>query len=358
MIVRYAVPGFREIPWDYGAERNLGHMSLKGVLEMPSVSPVCYHQGGIGVSPRGDVVASCAYRFEGAGTGPGKWTRPIAGVGQGAKPYAATVYPGRASDSTTPCIHVWDKHGKLVIEDAVPGVAQVDGVEVDKDLNVYVMQTPRRIVDGKPYFCVTSSTLMKTRPKAVKILSSSTTELPMPADTRPKRPADFFRHGDMWAEGGAEWLYGGVGFAAFNGHLYCACEFSRFTLDYFGRSIAPESYQYAVAVLDSNGNLILRIGRCGNADDGVPLVQADDGKRKAKDQTDAALSAAQHSVLSTQHSLGGDEVALFHACYVGTHTDRRIFISDTGNSRILSVKLGYHAEEKIPLKTVPDQGKK
>ena len=49
-------------------------------------------------------------------------------------------------------------------------------------------------------------------------------------------------------------------------------------------------------------------------------------------------------------SLGGDEVGLFYACYVGTHTDRRIFISDVGNGRILSVKLGYHAEEKVSLK--------
>jgi phosphoribosylformylglycinamidine synthase len=48
-------------------------------------------------------------------------------------------------------------------------------------------------------------------------------------------------------------------------------------------------------------------------------------------------------------SIGGDEVALFHAAYVGTHTDRRLFIADGGNQRIVSVKLGYHAEEHVPL---------
>ena len=47
--------------------------------------------------------------------------------------------------------------------------------------------------------------------------------------------------------------------------------------------------------------------------------------------------------------IGGDEVSLMHACFVGTHTDRRIFISDLGNQRIVSVKLGYHAEERIAL---------
>jgi hypothetical protein len=222
-----------------------------------------------------------------------------------------------------------------VFEDAVPGVAQVDGVEIDKDLNLYFMHTPRRMVSGKPYFNVTSSTMMKTRPKAAKVLSTASADIPLSDETRPKRPADLNRvpEGNLWVEG-AEWFYGGVGFAAFNAHNYCGCWFARFTLDYFARSIAPEPYQFAVAVLDANGNLILRIGQCGNADDGVPLVK------------DGAAPNAR--------SIGGDEVALFHACYVATHTDRRVFISDTGNGRILSVKLGYHAEEKVAIKDVLD----
>ena len=48
--------------------------------------------------------------------------------------------------------------------------------------------------------------------------------------------------------------------------------------------------------------------------------------------------------------LGGDEVGLFHACYVGADTDRRLFIADAGNGRILSVKLGYRASATVPLK--------
>ncbi len=53
------------------------------------------------------------------------------------------------------------------------------------------------------------------------------------------------------------------------------------------------------------------------------------------------------------HPPGGDEVALFHACYVGTHTDRRLFIYDTGNGRIVSVRLDYHAAEQVTLKDTP-----
>jgi hypothetical protein len=90
-----------------------------------------------------------------------------------------------------------------------------------------------------------------------------------------------------------------------------------------------------VAVLDTNGNLITRIGQYGNLEDGKPLV-AEGGPRNPR-------------------SIGGDEVALFHAAYLGTHTDRRLFVSDAGNRRILSVKLGYHAEHKVSLKDVPNE---
>ena len=91
-------------------------------------------------------------------------------------------------------------------------------------------------------------------------------------------------------------------------------------------------------MLDSAGNVILRMGRYGNVDDGVPLIKKG-GPAEPR-------------------SVGGDEVALFHGAYVGTHTDRRLFIADPGNGRILSVKLGYHATERIALKDVPDNARR
>jgi len=78
-----------------------------------------------------------------------------------------------------------------------------------------------------------------------------------------------------------------------------------------------------------------RIGRCGNLDDGRPLV------------TEAGPPSAR--------SIGGDEVALFHAAYLADHTDRRLFIADADNGRILAVQLGYHATETVPLETAPER---
>ena len=109
-------------------------------------------------------------------------------------------------------------------------------------------------------------------------------------------------------------------------------------MDKLGRSFAPENLRNQVAVLDTNGNLILRIGRTGNVDDGKPS---------------GPVSLEPPNPVS----IGGDEVALMYANYVGVHTDRRLFIADTGNMRIVSVKLGYHAEEKVALKDVPDEKK-
>ena len=338
-IVRYKFPGFREVPWDYGEDRekfgndggiNGKTTSIVGGLRMPATSPVCYHQGGIGVSPGGDVVASCAYRYVGISSG------RLSGKKVHKKDvYKPPLYPGRVVNSTSPCIHVWDRHGKLKHADAVPGVGQCDGVGIDREGSLYVLHAPTRVYGGERYFNEMTHTLMKVRPGEAKVVSSSGSPIKLPDAKRPSRPADMqsTRHGRAWVRD-AEWMYGGVGFAGFNmiGHGGgCACWFSRFTLDYFARSIAPEPHQYRVAVLDSAGNLILRIGRYGNVEDGKPLV---------------AAGGPPHT-----RSIGGDEVALVHACFVGTHTDRRLFISDLGNARIVSVKLDYHTTERNRLNT-------
>jgi len=162
--------------------------------------------------------------------------------------------------------------------------------------------------------------------------------VPLKSGSRPKRPVDVQSaiQGSVWVEG-ADWMYTGVGHCGKNRGIGCSCYNSRLTHDDFARSFVPELDRYSVGVLDSNGNLLLRIGQYGNIDDGTPLV---------------AKGGPPNPV-----SIGGDEVALFHGAYLATQTDRRLFIADVGNARIVSVELGYHTEEKTALKDVPDQGK-
>ena len=337
VVARYNPETWREVPWDYGSE--LRQVTSGGYgravpvvsgLIMPSRSPVCFHQGGMSVSPKGYLIAACHNRVT-------KSDRRSAAQDKAViygKPYKPRIYPGREESSTSCCVHVWDRHGKVVYEDAVPGLPMIDGVFMDERDDIYAMATPTRVHDGKTYFNPSSSTLTKFRPKRGKIVTGGKGRSPLPLSeqARSNRPPDLYRLGPTWVDG-AEWFYGGVGWAGFNVSV-CGCWFARFALDYFARSVAPEPDQYSVAVLDSAGNLVLRIGQYGNVDDGVPLV----GKGGP----------------SGPRRLGSDEVGLFHACFVGTHTDRRLFIADHGNARIVSVKLGYHATERVALKDVPE----
>lgn len=111
---------------------------------------------------------------------------------------------------------------------------------------------------------------------------------------------------------GAKWHYAGVGSigASYDGPLPdpgCTCLPSHLTVDPFGRTFAPNCFLFAVDLIDPSGRLIRRIGHYGNNDDpaaGIPLLQPT-------------------------------------ACAVAND---RLFISDTGNRRVLVVRLAFAAE--------------
>jgi len=191
-----------------------------------------------------------------------------------------------------------------------------------------------------------TETLIKFRPGKGKVITSGDqivtgeegVKVPVPFGKAPDSAgpthiAGGWHQAAAWVQG-AEWLYGGVGFSSGGDTTWNA----RCALDLYARSFAPEPDRFNIAVLDTNGNLIMRIGKCGNLEDGKPLVP------------DPAIKETR--------SIGGDEVAIMHACYVGVQSDKRLFISDAGNRRIASVKIGYATEEKIALKDVPDQAEK
>lgn len=272
---------------------------------------------------------------------PGSWKGTI--QGKNTRTYEPIQYAGRARHQE---IHIWDRHGKLIRENAVPGLGVFNGLGIDKDDSLYVMSDSGRYLNTKAFPNRQAGTLIKFKARGpewgdVKILSSTRETkryapfvlMPLSEDQYPKRTPDVSggirNSGHAWTTG-AEWFYGGVGITGAG----CNCWHSRFCLDTFARSFAPEPDLYSVAVLDAAGNLIVRVGRYGNADDGTPL--------------------APHPLLKAPRSIGGDEVALVYPAFVGVDTDRRLFVSDVGNSRLVSVKLGYHVEEKVALKEVKD----
>ncbi len=352
-LARYDPATWREVPFDYGEEdQKVGYtasgMGLKtapviSAVRMPA--PATWHQGGMCVSVKGHIAVSCYNKTPAPNRAKGPEVHRV-------QSYVPKIFPGRARMGE---VHIWDKHGQRAREDAVKGLGILNGVGIDANDNIYVLVSRNRILDGKPYFNPMAGTLIKFRAGSGRVMSTRGAPVPLRKEAMPKRPGDVVNgpHGTGWAEG-AEWMYGGVGFGGKNPGTGCACWNCRFDLDYFGRSFAPEIDHYSVAVLDSSGNLILRVGQYGNADDGVPLVTKG-GPPKPRSiggdgGSEAAVAVSEGKL--RRRSVWNDEVALFHACYVATHTDRRLFIADAGNQRLLSVRLGYHATEKVALKDI------
>lgn len=197
-----------------------------------------------------------------------------------------------------------------------------DGVGIDNDDNLFVLLGGPRYINEKDKFTEFTETLAKAIPNKAKIITASPrAEIPLPQDQIPKRKPDIIvpAFGNSWIED-AEWLYGGIGHGAQGG---CACWHGSFSLDLLGRSFVPEPNQFQVGILDTNGNLIMRVGQYSNADSYGPKSPV---------------------------PLGGNEIGMMMAYYVDVETDKRLFISDTGNERILSVKLNYEVDVKLPLK--------
>jgi len=331
---RFDLATWREVPWDYGEELKAVGFASGGagkvgslISGLPLPANLNWQHGGMAVSVKGHLAVACYYST------PAPASREAQQTASLDKPYTPKLYPGRAISHSHggTYLHIWDNKGKLVVEDALPGLAELDGIHVDDHGDLYVMTHATRVLDGKCYYNDMSGTLIKFTPGKGRILSnleSGAVPVTLSGGNQPQRPFDLSGDtGGQWVEG-AHWMYGGVGYGGKNRGVGCACFNARATYDYFDRSFGPEVDRYRVAVLDANGNLILRIGQYGNRDSAGP---------------------------GSRVPLGGDEVGLFHGAYLGTHGDRNLYIADYGNQRIVSVKLEYHVEARKPLKEIPDQ---
>ncbi|MCX7805377.1 MAG: hypothetical protein N3A38_09340 [Planctomycetota bacterium] len=330
-IGRFALDSLREVPFDYGEEirRVCGFNNYKdggsliSGLVLPGNRASCGYDCGMGVNARGEIaVSACNSAVAESRDGP---------VYPGMPRYVPQIFPGRVRYHE---IHIFDRHGKPVGMDIVGrGAPPGHGVSIDQKGDVYFLTTQSRLYDGRAFFPETGTAIKFKRGKGRFIAAGSTgPSIPLPDDQRPNVSPQLLTAGGrgsaFWVED-AEWMFPGVGRGR---NLNCYCWNARFTVDAFGRSFLPQFIRCQVAVLDTNGNLIMQIGRYGNVDDGEPLVE-DQRFRTEKPR-----------------SIGGDEVALMYANYTGTHHDRRLFIADAGNGRILSVRLDYHASERVPVR--------
>lgn len=319
VVGRFEPVGWREVPFDYGEETAAGfgdgkRARLLGGLVMPSaLANPHWHLGGMDVNVAGDLLVAC---FNPASRQIPTRKEDREQAVQAGKPYTPPLYPGRWASGYE--MHIWDRTGRIKHTDVLPGQTMLAcGVGLDRDDSVYANVSASIMLGDRPYYKVVGhrfdqvGTLVKVKPGGGKFVMAAGEGTPVSiGEAKPPRPPEM---AGIWVDG-AEWFYPGVGRTQWG--MDCSCWNSRFTLDYFARSFAPEYDRYSVAVLDSAGNLVVRVGRYGNVDDA-------DG--------------------------------LFDACYVATQTDRRLFIADPGNNRILSVKLEYHVTERVFLKSVQEK---
>ncbi|MFW6158714.1 MAG: hypothetical protein ACOC8E_05090, partial [Planctomycetota bacterium] len=289
-VARFDALTWREIPFDYGD--RLKEMSAQGLRKARVASAIRFagvlgvasgQLGGMHVSPKGHVVVTVANP---ASKPSRKATKNMHGAS--VRTYTPEIYPGRARPWE---VHVFDKHGQVLYEDAAPGTGRMAGVLMDEHDNLYVVIAGVGRVAGEKYFNPISCSVFKMKPGA-KILSTRGA-LPLPPGRRPDRPPDVYGvdgAGDIWITDAA-WVRGGIGFDGKRSGCHCMSQ-SRPALDLFARLFLPEIDHYSVLVVDTNGNEILRIGRYGNADDGLPL----DPRGGPPDP----------------RSIGGDEVAIMH----------------------------------------------
>lgn len=224
------------------------------------------------------------------------------------------LYPGRVYHGSSAII-LFDGTGQVRTNDAIAGLPRVSsGLRLDTKGSIYVGVPMSKLVDGKE---ISGFSLVKFPASGGKFIVNGP-GVPVPLKDVPQRPADFkpyygsgrandvgpngeTGYGDkVWAES-MLWSFGG--FYPFNND-YCICLNARFDLDLYARCFVPESFRNSIAVIDPNGNFILRLGTYGNQDD------------------------------------RGPEIRLAHCRYVAA-TDSRLYLNDSVNRRIVSIDLKY-----------------
>ncbi|MFO7898823.1 MAG: hypothetical protein R6V58_07145, partial [Planctomycetota bacterium] len=180
-VARFDALTWREIPFDYGdrlkgmSSQGLRKCRVQSAIRFAGVLGVASGQlGGMHVSPKGNVVVTVANP---ASKPSRKATKNM--HGSMALKYTPQVYPGRARPWE---VHVFDRHGQVLYEDAAPGTGRMAGVMMDEDDNLYVVIAGVGRVKGQKYFNPISCSVFRMKP-GTKILSTRGA-LPLPKGKR------------------------------------------------------------------------------------------------------------------------------------------------------------------------------
>jgi hypothetical protein len=232
-------------------------------------------------------------------------------------------------------VWIWDSTGELRHASAATMGKLVNGVQIDEDGALYFVNSRPRAYNNRAFLQGKggifgapddernrnpfTGTLVRTIPgKDCTVLME---RAPVPLDPPPARPSDLWGgYGEsrkVWVEGAA-WLYAGASPIVSGG---CSCPTQRLHLDWYKRTFVPQAYRHSFGVLDTNGNLIMHLGKYGN--------------------WDSAMGA------KSKIPVGGDNIAVFVPRYM-SGTDNYL-VYESWSERLTVLKIAYHAEETVPI---------
>ncbi len=357
---------YPEVPYDYGIQKTgPWNQEWTGVLPVKDQRGAKFFQDGIGCNMRGDVAiesniyyvpkmedhgialaragvnAQLAKGMYYDGNQAARWERHIEGLKKrGEAIYFIKRRPGTPVAGGT--VWTFESSGEMLKECAVIGGDIVNGVQIDEDRAVYLVNArPRAVPSNKAFFRggkagnfgtdkksnPFTGTLIKTKPDTLCRVLMARAVVPLepvpnrPPDVKvldwPNSAAEFGATANGWIEG-HEWLYAGASPIT---HVGCSCPCQRLHLDWYKRSFVPEAYRQGIGVLDTAGNLITHIGQYGNFD---------------------SATGAKSMVPP-----GGDGIGIFVARVI-SGTDSYLAF-DCGGMWLMVVKLNYHAEAVAPI---------
>jgi len=191
---------------------------------------------------------------------------------------AGLLHPKQPSSINYCLLQVYAPDGRLKWLSILSGLGHSAGVRVGRSGAMYIVlacqSAGQRLPDGiaadGKFTACQWGTLLKF-PSPAQVLPVG--EISGRWDgQRPEKPTHYYgsgggsfdtQRGTPVVISGALWHYGGVSPVSLSG---CTCLNSHFDVDGFERVFVPALQTATVNVLDANGNLMVRIGRYGNAD--------------------------------------------------------------------------------------------
>ncbi len=351
-----SVTCYPECPYDYGVQKGAPHKAgWVGAIPTKCQPGAKTFQDGFGVNMRGEVVVeSNIYyvpKLEEQGwdlANQGIAARKKAGIyvdggrptyssfmrdikdleKRGEQTYFLRRMPGIPLHGATFWVYDPTGEGKPASPAIVGDLS--NGVQVDEDGCIYFTTRRTRLFGGKEFLGgragtfgapagdkakggVFTGTFVKGRFDRVKVLMDKAV---IKLDRKPTRPPEVVASDgrpQAWIEG-ADWMYAGASPIVSGG---CSCYQMRAHLDWYKRSYVPEAYRHSIGILDTNGNIIMHLGRYGTFDD------APGGPKGAKP--------------------GGTDIGMVLPRYI-SGTDDYLCYGDMGE-KIVVLKLDYHAGE-------------